>query len=200
MIPDNVEITPGLNVRHDEGLLFRVDDVRQSTTGYELSGELGGLVVNYTQLEQGKFPPGTALSKDEGEFRAYFTPENQSPVSTNLGNEAFVDSQTAPKSWHINPQRKAAARTIAEILKRGYTLLDEDLREILPHYGYSPKGPAHSSVGSTGFKKFLSSFGVELKLEWYKGKNIYFDNNLPVEETDIERTRSDVDSRNLPRR
>lgn len=200
MIPDNVEITPGMAVRHDEGLLYKVDDVRHSSTGYEISGELGGLVVNYTQLEEGKFPTGTTWSKDETEFRTHFTAENQPPTSTTLEDETSKDIQTSSRNWHINPQRQAAARTIAEILKRGYTLLDEDLREILPYYGYSPKGPAHSSVGSSVFKQFLSSFGVELKLEWYKGKNIYFDSNLPAEETDIARTRSKVDTKRIPRR
>ena len=76
MIPDKDPINPGMTVRHDEGLLYRVDDVRRSTTGYEVTHELGGLTVNYTQLEQGNFPPGTTYSKDEEGFRTYFTHED----------------------------------------------------------------------------------------------------------------------------
>jgi hypothetical protein len=77
MIPHERQIEPAMTVRHDEGLLYRVDDMRQSTGGYEQTHTLGGNVVNYTQLEQGSFPPGTKWSKDEEGFRTYFTIEEQ---------------------------------------------------------------------------------------------------------------------------
>ena len=74
MFGDTVEIEPGMVVRHDEGLTYRVEDTRRSTEGYEKTHELGGLVVNYTQLEDGGFPAGTLWSKSEAGFRAHFTP------------------------------------------------------------------------------------------------------------------------------
>lgn len=76
MIPDKVQIVTGMTVRHDEGLLYRVEDLRRSTVGYETSHELGGMVVNYTQLEQGSYPPGTKWCKDEVGFRNHFTVED----------------------------------------------------------------------------------------------------------------------------
>ena len=73
MIDKKIAIFPDMIVRHDEGLTYRVDDVRTSTTGYETAHTLGGCVVNYTQIDQGSYPPGTKWSKDEAGFRMYFT-------------------------------------------------------------------------------------------------------------------------------
>ncbi len=75
MIPKNIEIAPGMTVTHDAGLRYQVEDVRQSTDGYETAHELGGMVVNYTQLEAGSCPAGTKWSKSEAGFRQFFTPE-----------------------------------------------------------------------------------------------------------------------------
>lgn len=82
MIPKGLAIKPGTIVRHDEGLLYRVDDIRQSTNGYEQTHMLGGMVVNYTQLEQGSFPPGTLWSKNEDDFREHFTVEQQPDIES----------------------------------------------------------------------------------------------------------------------
>ena len=76
MINREVRIVPGMYVRHDDGLLYRVDDVRRSTTGYEETHKLDGMMVNYTQLEDGDFKAGTEWQKDEEGFRKYFTPES----------------------------------------------------------------------------------------------------------------------------
>lgn len=73
MIDKHTEITPNMTVRHDEGLTYRVEDVRASTAGYEQTHALGANVVNYTQLDQGSFPPGTKWNKPEDEFRRHFT-------------------------------------------------------------------------------------------------------------------------------
>lgn len=81
-IPDGEAILPGMTVRHDEGLLYLVEDTRTSTEGYEATHELGGLVVNYMQLQQGSFPPGTRWSKDEAGFRAAFTTEQPARPET----------------------------------------------------------------------------------------------------------------------
>ncbi len=78
MIPENTPIEPGMLVRHEEGLLYRVNDIRTDTTNYERTHKLGGRVVIYTQLEQGSFPPGTGWCKDESGFRAHFTEQKQS--------------------------------------------------------------------------------------------------------------------------
>lgn len=75
MIEKNIKIVPGMTVVHDEGLHYQVEDVRQSTNGYEVTHELGGMVVNYTQLEDGSYPAGTKWSKDESSFRQFFTPD-----------------------------------------------------------------------------------------------------------------------------
>src|SRR5665213_1812617 len=97
MIPEGDPIYPGMNVLHDEGLLYQVENVRQSTTGYETDHELGGLVVNYTQLEQGKFPPGHKWSKDEAGFRTYFTAAGTSVVTRDEFRSNW--GSTANYSW-----------------------------------------------------------------------------------------------------
>lgn len=75
MFDKDTPIVPAMTVRHDAGLRYQVDDVRQSTEGYEHSHELGGMVVNYTQLEEGGYPAGTKWSKGEEGFRQFFTPD-----------------------------------------------------------------------------------------------------------------------------
>lgn len=73
MIDNSIEIVPDMVVRHVEGLTYRVEDIRDSTNGYETTHEIGARVVNYVQLEQGTFPPGKKWSKDESGFRQFFT-------------------------------------------------------------------------------------------------------------------------------
>ena len=76
MLPDKLLITAGMIVRHDEGLLYQVEDTRRSTAGYETTHELGSLTVNYIQLQAGGYPAGTKWNKDEAGFRTYFTLED----------------------------------------------------------------------------------------------------------------------------
>lgn len=76
MIEKDLQITPRMHVRHDEGLRYEVEDTRRSTNGYEDTSKIGGLVVNYIQLEEGKFPAGTKWQKDEEGFRQHFTVED----------------------------------------------------------------------------------------------------------------------------
>jgi hypothetical protein len=73
MIEKGAPIVPGMFVRHDEGLLYQVDDTRQSTVDYETTRQLGVLMVDYTQKEPGHFPVGTKWVKDEEGFRNHFT-------------------------------------------------------------------------------------------------------------------------------
>jgi hypothetical protein len=74
MIEDRVEIVPKTIVRHDEGLLYRVDKVdRYNAIGWEEARKLGGKLIDYTQLEDGQFPAGTQYGKDEASFRRCFT-------------------------------------------------------------------------------------------------------------------------------
>jgi hypothetical protein len=75
MINQEIPIEPGMNVRHDDGLTYQVDGVRRSTVGWEETHKLGGMMIDYTQLEDGDFPAGTEWQKDEEGFRKYFTPE-----------------------------------------------------------------------------------------------------------------------------
>ncbi len=72
MIPDDIAIERGLIVRHEEGLLYVVEDIRPSTTGYESTHDLGRMAVNYTQLQAGGYPAGSLWNKDETDFRAHF--------------------------------------------------------------------------------------------------------------------------------
>lgn len=121
MIPEKDPVIPGMTVRHDEGLLYRVDDIRQSTTGYESTHELGGLVVNYTQLEEGSFPPGTKWSKDEEGFRAHFTAEVPDPLLSSEfvtlveveSNGQAVPIITAQNLWAFS-ERERGFRTTGE--------------------------------------------------------------------------------------
>ncbi len=74
MIDKSIEIVPDMIVRQDEGLTYKVDDLREDTRNYEIIHELGGWTVNYTQLEDGdKKPAGTSYNKDEEGFRQHFT-------------------------------------------------------------------------------------------------------------------------------
>lgn len=73
MIEKDFVLKPDTIVRHDGGLLYKVDDSRRCTDGYETTHQIGGIVVNYTQLQAGTYPEGTKWSKSEDEFRAYFT-------------------------------------------------------------------------------------------------------------------------------
>jgi hypothetical protein len=74
MFDKDKPVVAGMTVIHDGGLRYQVDDVRQSTEDYERTHELGGMVVNYTQLEDGTYPAGTKWSKSEEGFRRFFTP------------------------------------------------------------------------------------------------------------------------------
>ena len=73
MIGNEIDIVPDMVVVHDKGLRYQVEDIRLSTIGYESTHKPGSNVVNYVQLEQGAFPPGTKWLKDEAGFRQYFT-------------------------------------------------------------------------------------------------------------------------------
>ena len=75
MFPNEQPVESGMLVSHDDGgLIYRVQDVRLSTEGYERTHEIGRKVVNYVQLQSGSYPPGTKWSKPEEEFREHFTP------------------------------------------------------------------------------------------------------------------------------
>lgn len=111
MIPDGVPILPGLRVRHDEGLLYRVDDTIESTNGYETSHQLGSMSVNYTQLEDGIFPAGKRWAKDEPGFRTYFTVEETAAAQT-----GSADSGELLPVGEILPYKNDAMSVLAEFL------------------------------------------------------------------------------------
>lgn len=100
MIPDDKELMPGMIVRHDEGLLYKIEDTRVSTDHYELMHQLGHTVVNYAQLQEGSFPVGTKWSKDEAGFREHFTIEDQLRTVTLRDFCRLLPSfQGANQSW-----------------------------------------------------------------------------------------------------
>ncbi len=66
-------ITPSMRVVHDEGLLYEVESIVRSTINYEETRQLGGMIINYSQLEDGMMPIGTRYAKDEEGFRQHFT-------------------------------------------------------------------------------------------------------------------------------
>lgn len=73
MISTDTPIVAGMIVRHDEGLLYEIEDTRRSTVGYEQTHSVGNTMVNYKQLEDGSYPAGTKWVKDEEGFRSSFT-------------------------------------------------------------------------------------------------------------------------------
>ena len=109
--------------------------------------------------------------------------------------EVPVDETRQDRSDHhsANPQRERLAHDVAAILMRGYTLLSPDISEILPRYGYSPRLPAYSVIGSPSFRRMLDSHGVQLTEQMYKHRSIYLDANQPPTETDILETKARID-------
>jgi mannose-6-phosphate isomerase-like protein (cupin superfamily) len=85
-------------------------------------------------------------------------------------------------------QREKLAHAIADIIKRGYTLTNPDIKAMLPYYGYSETTPAGSAVSSPNFRRFVEANGAKLTSRKHKNREIYLDSNLPIEETDIEAT------------
>lgn len=88
--------------------------------------------------------------------------------------------------------REQLAGAVAQILKRGYTLTTDEVREILPHYGYSPNNPISFIVNSLGFREAVSGHEVDFGRHKYKGRVIYVDENLPENETDYEDTQARI--------
>ena len=73
MIEDGIKLIPGMVCEHDEGLGYRIDDLRPDLTEWERTKEFGRTIVNYTQLEDGSLPAGTKYSREESDFRKVFT-------------------------------------------------------------------------------------------------------------------------------
>jgi hypothetical protein len=193
MIPDKVPILAGTRMRHDEGLLYQVDDVRQSTIGYEASHELGGMVVNYTQLENGDYPLGSRWSKDENGFRAHFTHESEE-LETVIHLTPEI-SKNIPSDHRPNrPHRRQLCHAVAEILKRGYTLTTPELREIQTNYGYSSRTNPSDILMSLKFRQMLEIKGVELTSYNYK-QDIFMAAGLELDEKDIVETIGEIDGR-----
>lgn len=135
MLPKDYEIKRGDIVRHDEGLRYRVDSLSLSTDGYETTHELGGLVVGYTQLDQGDFPPGTMWSKSEEGFRAHFTLELERPR---------VFPQLEAKAGQVQPGQYELIDGSADSL---FVVRDQ----IVPHSkAPNPYKPAVSGVNGIG--------------------------------------------------
>lgn len=92
-------------------------------------------------------------------------------------------------------RRHSMASAIAQLLRSGYTLTNKELATIVPYYGYSPQSPIKKLVGSHGFSWLVSTFGTQLEITKYKGREIYHDRDLRPEETDIAATKGVIDGR-----
>jgi mannose-6-phosphate isomerase-like protein (cupin superfamily) len=111
---------------------------------------------------------------------------------------SFQDRKIEPPKDHPerNPadhhsaklEREKLAHAIAELLKRGYTLTNSDIKAIMPHYGYSERSPASSIIGSPNFIKIVDANGAKLSSRIYKNHEIYLDGNIPQSETDLADT------------
>jgi hypothetical protein len=130
MIPESVELTPGLRVRHDEGLLYRVEDTRRSTADYETTHELGEMTVNYVQLEDGACAAGTKWNKDEAGFRAHFTVEeraaNHGEPQKEMHNDFSYYDPALVSTVELDDGRRIAAITRAGFIEfaeaNGFTM------------------------------------------------------------------------------
>lgn len=132
MFPDKASVTPGMTVRHDPegGLLYRVDKVIGDTDDYELGNALNGLRrVLYTQLEDGGFPAGTEWDKDEGQFRANFTPldgneKSEDSIVVNLHKVEALKAIRVRDGITLRPLDVSDAPRILEILEADPTIRD----------------------------------------------------------------------------
>lgn len=75
MIKNDVDITPGMIVKHGQpgGMRYEVEDSRLNATGWEKTQATNGKVINYTQIEDGKYPAGTKWAREEQDFRQNFS-------------------------------------------------------------------------------------------------------------------------------
>lgn len=101
------------------------------------------------------------------------------------------DPNRNPSDHHsAKLEREKLAHAIAEIIKRGYTLTHNDMKEIVPYYGYN----AGSRVlNSPNFRMMIAANGAWVVSEWYRNREIFRDGELPREETDIADTMAKID-------
>lgn len=57
---------------HPDRIRYRVDKVTPNTTGWEISHKFAGHIVDYTQLDQGDYPPGTEWRRSLDDFLNVF--------------------------------------------------------------------------------------------------------------------------------
>lgn len=165
---------------------------------YVVEGEgsfsLNGEVRNVDKGDFVVIPPG-----NEYEYQGTMTlfEFNISPGNSFRDKVILAPKEQAernPTDHHAaNPQRGRLAHAIAEILKRGYTLTTDDLREIMPHYGYSPKSTT-MVVHSPNFRKMVAANNVKMIARTYKHHEIYTDLYLPQDETDIADTKAKIEA------
>jgi len=92
------------------------------------------------------------------------------------------------------PDSAGLHHALATLFLRGYALCYADIGEIMPYYNY--KGSPNAALGmmySYQAQNALAERGVGLQETEYQGRIIYFDGNLPLEETSIEKTKLWID-------
>ncbi len=101
-----------------------------------------------------------------------------------------------PEDHHsANPERGALLRATAEILKHGITLVNADVAEIMPYYGYEAStGYASGIMANHVSHEVLAAQGVELVIGTYRGRKMYWDGQLDLADTDIEKAKQKIDS------
>lgn len=95
---------------------------------------------------------------------------------------------------NVNPEREAMGDALADILSMGYTLTTEDFKEITTHYGYSPNTSVNFIIGLPGFKAIASEKGIDISTVRYRGRLVYYNQKLSLDDTDIEHTMQRIDA------
>ncbi len=81
------------------------------------------------------------------------------------------------------PQREEFFADVANILSHGHTLITHDVKDISQHYGYT--GENEGILVGENAAALLAAHGVCRQIDDYKGRRIYRDSNVPIEQTDI---------------
>lgn|GEM_PF-1224704 len=85
-------------------------------------------------------------------------------------------------------------QALGDILAHGHVLTRKDLSEISTHYDFSGANPDFHLYTELS-KQTLKSAGVDLTVANYRGIGIYYDSNLPVDETEMYHVKRLIDEK-----
>ena len=88
-------------------------------------------------------------------------------------------------------------KAIAETLASGYVLRSRVIAGVLPRFGYSRRSAdttATNMMRNGYFIRGLKEHGVVPAVRKYRGKNLYYDASLPVEDTDLEEVKAEIEA------